>query len=384
MVDVPELQDLRSRCFLKTSAALDARINSHQFVVSGDRLCQSFDEGLSLSQLAARTRIGIQTAAPWRTSSSKVATAAATWLGHALLPTAGSLDWYVEAAQTFAKLGFVAVLGALGQDQISEFRRACQRIADEMLAFDTERIGNRGPRRYSYGGASRSMHMMHVHPWPQLLENRPVRILLETIYPKGYTAAGGGGDFVLGSTDTYQSLHLDIGSGAFNELERPPAIAVNFVVEDLACDGGPVRVIPGSQWQNQAPPPLYLETIDAKAAILCPLPAGTAIVRDLRTWHGGTPNTLRSTRYLPNLEFVDGEWAHRTCGKGGYLDPCGQILPASAHARLSVAGQSVSRGIVDASGALEEIDATGNGDLRVTSWLDREFAQFTRHSADSY
>ena len=35
-----------------------------------------------------------------------------------------------------------------------------------------------------------------------------------------------------------------------------------------------------------------------KHSILCPLPAGSAIVRDLRLWHGGTPSGSSSTRLL--------------------------------------------------------------------------------------
>ena len=35
-----------------------------------------------------------------------------------------------------------------------------------------------------------------------------------------------------------------------------------------------------------------------KEALLCPLPAGSAIVRDLRLWHGGTPSGSSFTRFL--------------------------------------------------------------------------------------
>lgn len=33
---------------------------------------------------------------------------------------------------------------------------------------------------------------------------------------------------------------------------------------------------------------------------LCPLPAGAAIFRDNRCWHGGTPNLSERFRALPN------------------------------------------------------------------------------------
>jgi hypothetical protein len=36
---------------------------------------------------------------------------------------------------------------------------------------------------------------------------------------------------------------------------------------------------------------------------VCPVPAGTAIFRDARCWHGGTPNLSREVRAMPNVEY---------------------------------------------------------------------------------
>lgn len=33
-------------------------------------------------------------------------------------------------------------------------------VSQKLLSFDPERLGNRGPRRYSFGGASKTLHMM--------------------------------------------------------------------------------------------------------------------------------------------------------------------------------------------------------------------------------
>merc|ERR1719160_715902 len=101
---------------------------------------------------------------------------------------------------------------------------------------------------------------MHVSPWPSLLDIAPVKQVLTAILPEGYVAAGGGGDFVLGHTDTFQSLHIDLGSGPFYQFDEPPAVAVNFVVEDLSCASGPLRVVPGSHRQEGSPPLLMSES----------------------------------------------------------------------------------------------------------------------------
>lgn len=37
---------------------------------------------------------------------------------------------------------------------------------------------------------------------------------------------------------------------------------------------------------------------------MCPGPAGTAVIRDIRTWHAGTPNITTKDRALPNCEFL--------------------------------------------------------------------------------
>ena len=40
-----------------------------------------------------------------------------------------------------------------------------------------------------------------------------------------------------------------------------------------------------------------------KLSTVCPTPAGTAIFRDIRAWHGGTPNLSRDVRAMPNVEY---------------------------------------------------------------------------------
>ena len=135
-------------------------------------------------------------------------------------------------------------------------------------------------------------------------------------------------------------------------------------------------------------------------------------MRDLRAWHGGTPNHADRTRYLPNVEFVGGGWAvllqhliamfvlrllvlplcavHLTnfyttwlpysqprwvdsfCGlgeQGFILDPCSPNLPRDAYALLGPRAQALARGIVS--------DDIGD-------WLADDFAQVTRHSSEAF
>ena len=68
-----------------------------------------------------------------------------------------------------------------------------------------------------------------------------------------------------------------------------------------------------------------------KTSTLCPLPAGSCIVRDNRCWHGGTPNLSAEPRLLPNVEYF-APWF-----RSEYIVPCmpyerWAALP-TAHAR---------------------------------------------------
>lgn len=371
-MDSPNLLSLAGRCFLKSHVALTSRVRSHGFAVSGERLCAYFGEGLSAEK--AQARQGFSTI-PWRTVSSM--TDLDAWSNYIVLPAAGSSQWYMSAAAAVDRLGFVAILDALDASQVAEFREGARHVADKMLSIDALRLGNRGPRRYSYGGASRTGHLMHLPPWPKLLDIEPASQVLKAIFPTGYLAAGGGGDFVLGNTSTYQSLHLDIGGGPIYDTGPPPAVAVNFVVEDLTCADGPLRVVPGSHRWHDSPPALPAEPQHMKEVVLCPLPAGTAIVRDLRAWHGGTPNGSFRTRYLPNAEFVSAAWASIVCGSGQLLDPCRSVLPKTLHDDLSPHARAISAGMVEPSGVLHASVATGE-------WLVPDFPEMYRHSLEFF
>merc|ERR1712205_115189 len=37
---------------------------------------------------------------------------------------------------------------------------------------------------------------------------------------------------------------------------------------------------------------------------MCPADPGTAVIRDIRAWHAGTPNLMTKDRPLPNCEFI--------------------------------------------------------------------------------
>ena len=62
-------------------------------------------------------------------------------------------------------------------------------------------------------------------------------------------------------------------------------------------------------------------------------PAGAGIFRDLRAWHGGTPNVSREIRAMPNVEFA-APWV-----EGSLFAPC---MPHEIWGTLSPHAQRVS------------------------------------------
>ena len=120
-----------------------------------------------------------------------------------------------------------------------------------------------------------------------------------------------------GGTQNFQGLHSDLGLGRVphdQQRSLPAAkIAVNFAVEDVFFDNGPMRVVPRRKvLTNREQPLAFLDEPSAHelgTVALQPLKAGAAVIRDLRLWHSGTPNFGKSTRFLPDVEVCSLEYA---------------------------------------------------------------------------
>ncbi|CAE7809059.1 unnamed protein product [Symbiodinium sp. CCMP2592] len=57
---------------------------------------------------------------------------------------------------------------------------------------------------------------------------------------------------------------------------------------------------------------LLLGSWNLTSLAVCPLAAGDAVLRDMRLWHGGTPNRRNRSRYLPSAEFLSTWYASIT------------------------------------------------------------------------
>ncbi len=222
-----------------------------------------------------------------------------------------------RAVSLFHRDGFVAVRDALDPDRLDRLRAAADEVIATIEAADPEGAVGGGagglPHRYSFGGTSASRHMFHRPEWCELIDTPVTTPILTAIFGSSdYVVYGAGGDLALPGAIEYQGLHSD---NVWTELHDPvgavsirdlpvPVVHVNFPLVDLTPENGPIRQIPGTHRSRAPIPTLADEPEWMRLSTVCPLPAGSAIVRDARCWHGGTPNLSRQVRAMPNVEYM--------------------------------------------------------------------------------
>lgn len=259
-----------------------------------------------------------------------------------------------RAVRIFYRDGFVVVRDALNAEQLAFMRAGCDRVIHDIVALDKYRVGNRGSHRYSFGSSSLTGHLVHHPEWAMLIDLPTVTPILTAIFGSpNYMARGGGGDFCLPGAVGYQPLHSDmgdrreIGNSTFGSFKDPrgiltycdlpcPYVCCNFAMVDFTALNGPTRQIPGTQHSHEKMPRLEEEPQWMRLSTVCPAPAGSVIIRDVRAWHGGTPNLSDEVRAIPNAEYF-APW---------YREPSGVAMPRHTYDTLTPHGQHLCRYIV--------------------------------------
>lgn len=255
-----------------------------------------------------------------------------------------------RAVELFNRDGFVAVKDALVGDLLAGLQAATSRVIDEILDADPDGSigGGAGglPHRYSFGSTSGSRHRLHEQAWADVIDMPTTTPILTAIFGSpNYIVGGGGGDLALPGAIEYQGLHADnIWAEPFDPVggittrEMPvPVVTINFPMIDLTWENGPIRQIPGTQRSRDSIPSLADEPLSMKHSTVCPAPAGTAIIRDNRAWHGGTPNLSNDVRALPNIEYF-APWFRS--------EGVNRCMPHELWAGLSEHGQRICRYVV--------------------------------------
>ncbi|WP_340646733.1 phytanoyl-CoA dioxygenase family protein [Phenylobacterium sp.] len=226
-----------------------------------------------------------------------------------------------HAVNLFRRDGFVVIANVLTSEQTDFLAQGCHEVAREILALDGDRAGNRGSHRYSFGGCSMTRSQLHRPEWQMMLDIPAVTDIVTAIFESpDYVLRAASGDFCLPGAVEYQPLHSDVNDWRshertpFSAYHDPrghltirdlpcPYVCVNFLPQDVTKLNGPTRQIPGTQHSRVRIPRLDEEPEWMRLSTVCPAPAGAIMVRDVRAWHGGTPNVSDAMRAIPNLEF---------------------------------------------------------------------------------
>ena len=244
-----------------------------------------------------------------------------------------------RAASIFHRDGFVVITDALTAEQLAVAQSGANRVIAEQMAAIPLDDANRGFARYSFGS------QLHHPEWAQLVDVPTILPILEQIWGSSdYICSGAGGDYSTPGAKI-QSLHSDVGD-VFNDplgqvtIRDVPApyIVVNYLMVEFKVVNGGTRFVPGTHRSRQRIPPLDEEPDRMKRSHLC-APAGTAVIRDVRCWHGGTPNDSDEIRPMIGVGYF-APW-FRLPG----LQP---TLPRTLYETLSPQAQHLCRFIVKA------------------------------------
>jgi hypothetical protein len=234
--------------------------------------------------------------------------------------------------------------------RLEALQAATARVVDEILAVDIDGSigGGAGglPHRYSFGSTSGSRHRLHDPAWADVIDLPTTTPVLTAVFGSpNYVVGGGGGDLALPGAIEYQGLHADnIWAEPFDPVggittrEMPvPVVTINFPMLDLTWENGPIRQIPRTQRSRDPIPTLVDEPLSMKHSTVCPAPVGSAIIRDNRAWHGGTPNLSMEVRAMPNIEYF-APWFRS--------EGVNRCMPHDVWLGLSDHGKRISRHVV--------------------------------------
>ena len=125
-------------------------------------------------------------------------------------------------------------------------------------------------------------------------------------------------------------------------------VAANFPMELVpgsavghSATNGATRFVRGTARTRQ-PPPAPADEPDWMRYATTPLAAGGCVLRDIRTWHGGTPNVSGAVRAIPQASFCPSWFAMRT----------ERTMPRGIFDGLSPHGQRICRMLVAPPGVV--------------------------------
>ena len=187
-----------------------------------------------------------------------------------------------QAIQEIEVYGFTLLEGVLAPDEVGPMREALIRCEREVGTEHT----HRGTARHvsNLPVLDRVFHKCIDHP--QVLP------LLE-YFLEPSLILGSLNSRIVRPGDGYQGLHSDIPAPMLN-MASPVMMNTVWVLDDFSPEIGGTRVVPGSHKSGLGEPP---EGFEVKHELQPTAAAGSVIVFNGQTWHGGGANTSDRTRH---------------------------------------------------------------------------------------
>lgn len=201
----------------------------------------------------------------------------------------GSLS--AEEIEQLDRDGYLPLAGILGVNQVAQM---CARL-DELMALEGE---NAGKEVHQEKGADRLSDLINKDPMFDICFTHP-RVLAAISHVLN-------GDLKLSSLNSraalpgqgLQALHVDwdgpVPPGEFHVCNSI------WLLDDFTEENGATRVVPGSHlWEKTPRQPMDDPSAPHPEEVLLTAPAGTVVIFNSHTWHGGTLNrTDRRRRAL--------------------------------------------------------------------------------------
>ncbi len=219
------------------------------------------------------------------------------------------MDTFQQQVLELEVYGFTIVEDVLSAAEVLQLR--------EMVVSEEERIGVESSHR---GSARHLANLVGLSPcFFPVIDHPKVLPLVEAIM---------GRQLILGSLnarvvrpgDGKQTLHSDIPL-PLHRYGREPPVMMNTIwpLHDYTRENGATCVVPGSHQSHLQEPPAGFQV---QHEVQAEVPAGSVIVINGQTWHGGGENRSSEKRAAMFGHYRYGQWMRFQC------DPHDEFPPA--------------------------------------------------------
>ncbi len=192
--------------------------------------------------------------------------------------------------------GFLPLYNILSADQIAQLTARL----DELVAIEGQ---DAGKEVHQEAGATRLSDLVNKDPLFEVCFTHP-RVLAAINHVLGGSLKLSSLNFRSALPGSgLQALHADWG-GAVTPNDYYVCNSI-WLLDDFSVSNGATRIVPGSQRSGKVPRDVMENTSDAHPdQIVVTAPAGTVVIFNSHTWHGGTLNTTDKPRRAMHSYFT--------------------------------------------------------------------------------